>query len=435
MLFGAGVIFVLCIASMYMCTDNIIFRGREYSTYKLYSGIKQGLPLSPYLFIFYINDIFDMFDGIYGICIDNVYKIIHILVHADDVTLIADSRENAAAKLRTLSVYCKLNYIVPQVSKCKFLTINGDSSDNAPILFDGSFLKNVNYLEILGSHISSTGLLQKDLELHMSKRYASCIKFYNFCRENKLAPLSVKIKVLKACVMGSLLYNCETFSWKIPRELEMVYHKLIRCVLQVRSNTPTLLLYIESGLLPLKALIESRQFKFFHRFLTTIIPISARQLSFNKLKEDPSPYLKHYIQLTEKYDSHHDIYKIHLTRIKEKIRNYASQGRYKYKIYLEINPNLESSPFLHHLHPTSTDIIRFRLGSHNLPIEKGRWSRIPRELLICAECDTLGDEKHALFYCSLINRTDLYLSNDISKIWGQQDVFSIFKRMKMVDYL
>ena len=65
-LFGAGTIFTSCIASIYMCTENVSFRGKEHVMYDLFSGIKQGLPLSPMLFIFYINDICDLFDGIYG---------------------------------------------------------------------------------------------------------------------------------------------------------------------------------------------------------------------------------------------------------------------------------------------------------------------------------------------------------------------------------
>ena len=97
-----------------------------------------------------------------------------------------------------------MNYIIPQISKCKFIVVNGIQSDGTPLPFSASILDNVGHLEILGSHFSFTGILQDGLELHTKKRYVSCIKFYNFCRENRLAPLSVKIKVLKACVMGSL---------------------------------------------------------------------------------------------------------------------------------------------------------------------------------------------------------------------------------------
>ena len=131
----------------------------------------------------------------------------------------------------------------------------------------------------------------------MSLRYSSCIKFFNFCRENRLAPLSIKIKVLKSCVMSSLLYNCETFGNRIPIGLETLYHKLLRCALNVRSNTPTLLMYIETGLLPIRALIEARQLKYFKRFPSTISPSSARDYLFQSLNNDPSSYLKHYYSL------------------------------------------------------------------------------------------------------------------------------------------
>ena len=321
------------------------------------------------------------------------------------------------------------------MTKCKFIAVNGDQDDIEPLPFGDSSLENVDHLEILGSHISASGLLQDELELHMTKRYKSCIKFYNFCRENKLAPLSVKIKALKACVMSSLLYNCETFGNKLPKTLEAVYNKLLRCALQVRANTPILLLYIETGLLPIKALVEVRHLKYFNRFPTTLLEASNRQVLFEKLSEDPSSYLKYYVQLAETYNNHHEIYSSHLNSIKMKIRNYATNGQYKYEMYLKINPNLEPSPLLHCIHPLTTDITRFRLGSHNLPIEKGRWNRTPRELRICNPCNVLGDEHHVIYDCSLLDRQDLLLSNEISHIWTQQDVFQLFGRLKQTDYL
>ena len=63
--FGAGSIFVTCIASMYLNTNNVIFQGEDQIFFSLYAGIKQGLPLSPMLFLFYIDDIFAFFQSIY----------------------------------------------------------------------------------------------------------------------------------------------------------------------------------------------------------------------------------------------------------------------------------------------------------------------------------------------------------------------------------
>ena len=264
-LFGAGVIFTACIASIYMSTDNIIFRGADHVTYKLYSGIKQGLPLSPLLFLFYINDIFDFFSAIYG---DgrNVFECLHLLVHADDATIIAHDRTGAINKLRTLLQYCSLNKIIPQYTKCEFFAINGTPADREPLPFGDSVLSHVPHIILLGSHLTCTVSLKEELVFHMEKRYKSVFKFYNFIRSNKSAPLKVKLKVLRVCVVGSLLHNCETFGDSIPKDLESTYVKMLKSCLGVRVNTPNELVFIESGFLPIKAVIYCRQLKFYERF-------------------------------------------------------------------------------------------------------------------------------------------------------------------------
>ena len=155
---------------------------------------------------------------------------------------------------------------------------------------------------------------------------------------------------------------------------------------------------------------------------------------FDELTRNPSSYMKHYQQLIEKYNNHHEIYQHHLNEVKAKIRDFASKERYKYEIYLKINPDLKPSPLINCMHPLTTDITRFRLGSHNLPIEKGRWSRLKRHQRICTTCNTLGDEKHVIYDCSLIFREDLVLSNDLSRIWTQQDVFHLFGRTVTLIY-
>ena len=433
--FGAGVTFVAIVASMYMSTDNVIFRNKEYVLYKLYSGIKQGLPLSPMLFIFYINDMFDVFRKAHGWCKETLFHWIHILVHADDVTLLATDRKNAGDKLVTLCLYCNTNHIIAQTTKCKFIVINGDEDDNEDLPFGNAVIGSTDHLEILGSHITNSGLLIDDLELHMKKRYKSCIKFFNFCHENKLAPVSVRLKALRACVMQSLLYNCETFGNNLPKRLETTYNKLIRAALQVRSNTPSLILLIESGLLPIKALAEARQYKFFQRFQSSLAPISERQCVFDELRNDPSKYMKHYLSLSDSYTSHHDIYKHHLSELKSKIHDLAAKGKSKYATYVSINPNLEPSPLIQCMHPLTSDIIRFRVGSHRLPIETGRWSRRSREERLCDVCEVIGDEEHYVFNCSLIFRSDLNLENNISQIWEKPDLFRLVGRLKLAELL
>ena len=91
-----------------------------------------------------------------------------------------------------------------------------------------------------------------------------------FVRTNKFAPIIVKLEVLKACVLTTLLYNCETFSGKIPKDLETYYFKMLKSAMGARSNTPNDLVLIESGMLPVKALILIRQYKFYNDLKTKL---------------------------------------------------------------------------------------------------------------------------------------------------------------------
>ena len=78
------------------------------------AGIKQDLPFSPWLFLFYINDFFDYFKRIYRY--NGILETIHLLIHADDTTL-ASSEESAEQKFKTMLEYCKENHISLQISK------------------------------------------------------------------------------------------------------------------------------------------------------------------------------------------------------------------------------------------------------------------------------------------------------------------------------
>ena len=106
--------------------------------------------------------------------------------NTDDTTIIAGSRESAERKLRSLKRYCSINHISLQLSKCEFIVINGDESDSQPLCCGDEHIANVPYLTLLGSHLSASGLLKDDLDLHMTKRYVAVHNFYNWLRSNKL---------------------------------------------------------------------------------------------------------------------------------------------------------------------------------------------------------------------------------------------------------
>ena len=151
--------------------------------------------------------------------------------------------------------------------------------------------------------------------------------------------------------------------------------------------------------------------------------------------ENPTKFLKHYENLFATYNSGKDIIEEGLNFVKQKIRTFADGGRSKYIIYMKINPDLEPSPFLHIIHPMASDIIRFRVGSHYLPIETGRWTRKERNERLCVNCGAIGDEEHAIYSCTLVSREGIEEIDDIGSLWYQPEVYKLFSRMKAAKLL
>ena len=436
-LVGASSLFVNCLANLYAVSGNTMYSNGESIMYMLYSGIKQGLPLSPYLFLFYINDVFEYLEKIFGTDSEDVLNNLHILIHADDANLIAISKQMMITKLKSMLSYCQLNSIVLQPSKCFFTVVNASPLDKTLLqLTNTDVVEYRDHLEILGSHIS--GSIKNDLLLHFKKRFINVIKFFNYVRANQLAPVSVKLKVLKSCVMSTLLYNCEAFGPKVPEGLEQIYYKMLRAALGVRTNCSNLTILIESGCLPIQCLIRSRQLKYFRRFTKSLPVNSIREAIFNKLLIHNTEFLDHYIALDATYTNVKDLKDQYKSELQQKVRDFArdKDKHFKYWTYLQLNPELTPSPFLSRIDYVGKCITKFRLGSHKLKIEIGRWYRTPREERLCSTCNVLGDEKHIIYSCTEVFRGDLIdLPTTISAIWSYAKVNTLFQRIYDADYI
>jgi hypothetical protein len=74
--------------------------------------------------------------------------------------------------------------------------------------------------------------------------------------------------------------------------------------------------------------------------------------------------------------------------------------------------NIFSKHFIHLIDEQNSLLLcKFRTTNHKLPIEKGRWSNIPRENRYCELCqkNQIGDEYHYIFECTNLSekRTSL----------------------------
>ena len=93
--------------------------------------------------------------------------------------------------------------------------------------------------------------------------------------------------------------------------------------------------------------------------------------------------------------------------VHESPRTAPSKGAKLYTYHRWFSPpdKLHAAPYYELPMPITKlrALLQFRLGSHTLPVEQGRFSRpqIPRNLRRCSLCSTrsVGDERHYLFEC------------------------------------
>ena len=193
--------------------------------------------------------------------------------------------------------------------------------------------------------------------------------------------------------------------------VETIYMKAVKALLGVRITTPNDLCLIEGGLRPLSAIVKSRQNKFFKKMLATRSEMNDDPfMHIFCVTRDMNRTMWRYIESVMSTD---DIVTEEIQNIKNSIENQPSSAT-KFLTYKTFNPTLST----HNLYTTSAPSIpdflritftRFRLSSHRLRVEVGRWSRTPHDQRICSCGTGIQDEVH-LFQCPRVR--DLLVTPD-----------------------
>ncbi|UYV61968.1 hypothetical protein LAZ67_1007216 [Cordylochernes scorpioides] len=126
---GVSYQFIHAIRNYYeQATVAVRWRGSITENIKIHSGVLQGEPLSPLLFILFMTDLIKMYDNS---DLTSVYLPefgdVHLLMYADDIAIIGESRINLQKNINILKEYLGENYMTLNESKSKVMVFrNGD---------------------------------------------------------------------------------------------------------------------------------------------------------------------------------------------------------------------------------------------------------------------------------------------------------------------
>ena len=225
--------------------------------------MRQGSPTFCFLFIVYINDFIKL---IKNTCEpDGFLSWLHLLALMDDTVLLATTRVKLVNKIQLLVQFCNKYGMVINEKKTNLMVINGNTQDRDPIIIRDLTVRHCNKYIYLGSPFTADGLLSSVIKAHAHERMAHFHKFIAFIDKNSDIPFVIKKRVFDACLISAILYGCESWINADLQPVAKIYNWALKRLLDVRLTTCNDVCYIESGYVSLKAIVRSKQRKFYNK--------------------------------------------------------------------------------------------------------------------------------------------------------------------------
>ena len=214
-------------------------------------GVKQGDPLSPLMFIFFINDLSHEIEPMSNddVFVNNTLKLFS-LMYADDAVLFSKTKQGLQCMLDKLSIYCKTWNLKVNTNKTKVMIFERGRKTYADFYFNGKKLDLVESFKYLGLTLyKNSGWFRTQKNLSQYGLHALHKLFCLFQNINVSVP--EKCKLFDCLVASVLNYGCEIWGNNHEKDIETVHTKLCRHVLGVKKSTNLCSMYGDLGRYPL----------------------------------------------------------------------------------------------------------------------------------------------------------------------------------------
>ena len=415
---------IKALSSMYQVVKSCIrYKSSVSQLFSSEIGLKQGDPSSPLLFMFFINDIIQNINS----DLDNIFTVdeiqIFMLLYADDAVLFAKSPGALQSILNDLERYCTLWGLKINVKKTKAMIFEKGRHTSYDFYINNTKLELVASFKYLGMHFFKNGnwfRAQKRIANHAS--YA-LHNLFGLFKQIEL-PISEKCKLFDTFVGSILNYGGEILGLNEATDIELIHSKFCRWILHVRKSTNLTGLYGELGRVPFIIQRKIRMFNYWTKLLSSNNQLIQKKV-YIMLKQDADNNITYngsnwafqiksllnelglgyiWLQQTE--------ITIPLDLIKQRIFDNYHQSWYsninnssRLSMYSRYKHDFQFETYLDTLPHQKFRIAltKFRLSSHSLAIERGRFENVPRENRICRYCNlqVVESEYHFLLVCPL----------------------------------
>ena len=389
-------------------------------------GVFQGESLSPFLFSMYLNDLDHFLRQSDDVGVQIEHFILTVLLFADDMVLFSKTREGLQNALNSLQKYCTLWGLTVNTEKTKCVAFKkgGRIGQNDRWYFDGVLLETVTTFKYLGFILSSSGKFAKSIAAIIDQGRIALFNMNSFLHKYPHLDIKTKLKVFNCLVIPVIEYACEIWGFCAADKLDTFYLGFLKSILGVRKTTPSVFIYRELNIYPLKLKRYMRIFKYWLKIIAlpdhepvksvynvlkndvTTSPDTVNWVSLLKklLNESGLGYLwESQLLLPESKSYYTGLFKDRIQDILLQDFNTDLEKISNNRLYKHIDHDFYGKDYLTAIKHNHLRIAlsKLRLGSHNFMVERGRWARPPLDHpnRICKECDELEDEMHIFFEC------------------------------------
>lgn len=231
--------------------------------------------------------------------------------------------------------------------------------------------------------------------------------------------IDLQLDLFDKMIKPILLYGCEVWGYCNTSLIERVQLKFLKSIFNLKQSTPTVMVYGEFGVFPIKIDIQSRMVSYWTKIISNDSALKFSNLLYKILYNSNGSKTSNWLEYVRGilincgfsgiWDAQFvESPKWLVQSIKQKAKDLyinewyntinESSSCVNYRLFKE-NFNLENYLLKLPL-PFKRTLCWFRTRNHRLPVETGKWSNIDIADRKCNLCDaSVGDEFHYLLCC------------------------------------
>ena len=346
-----------------------------------------------------------------------------LLMYADDMVIFSETKDGLQEMLNALYIYTKKWKLTVNIDKTKIVIFRngGVVKDEDKWFYDDVQIDIVNKFTYLGIVLNFNGKFAV-----AQKKVAEQGRKAMFCLFSNIRQFSFNYATLLSLfdtyVSSILCYGSEIWGFHKAQDVEKIHIDFCKRILNVKTSTPNVMVYCELGRFPMLVTRKLRIFKYWIKVLNNnnCILHGCYNYLYDMCLKNPNDKNNwvcnirkelFHLGLNDLWYSQNSLCKDHIIVIKQRLCDIVKQefdatleSSSKCFLYRYMISNFSLQSYLCKPIPDiyKKCIVKFRLSSHNLAIEKGRYSNVNRNLRTCTLCiDDIEDEMHFILSCPL----------------------------------